>query len=127
MQSLIPLLTTILSSHREWFKTKGNSGVFADLSKENLEEGNFKNSDLRGANFHDACLTKTQFQNCNLEESDLMWVDLRGAILENANLKNAYLHEADLRETNITKDQIKFAYTDEDTLLPNCISNKEKT
>jgi uncharacterized protein YjbI with pentapeptide repeats len=72
-------------------------------------------------------LTKAQFQNCNLEESDLMWANLKGAILDNASLKNAYLHGADLRETNITKDQIKFAYTDEDTLLPNCISNKEKT
>ena len=51
MQSLIPLLTTILSGHREWFKTKGNSGVFADLSKENLEEGNFENSVLVEANF----------------------------------------------------------------------------
>ena len=81
MQSLIPLLTTILSGHREWFKTKGNSGTFADLSEENLEKGNFansvlveanfrgsnldksnfKNSDLRGANFHDALLTKAQF------------------------------------------------------------------
>jgi len=54
MQSLIPLLTTILSSHREWFKTKGNSGVFADLSKENLEEGNFENSVLVEANFQGA-------------------------------------------------------------------------
>ena len=56
-----------------------------------------------------------------------MWANLKGAILDNANLVNAYLHGADLRETNITKEQIKFAYTDEDTLLPNCISNKEKT
>ena len=56
-----------------------------------------------------------------------MWANLKGAILDNASLKNAYLHGADLRETNITKDQIKFAYIDEDTLLPNCISNKEKT
>jgi hypothetical protein len=33
MESLIPLLTTILSSYREGFKTKGDSGVFAYLSK----------------------------------------------------------------------------------------------
>ena len=48
--------------------------------------------------------------------------------LEYLKLSNTFAKlGADLRETNITKDQIKFAYTNEDTLLPNCISNKEKT
>ena len=56
-----------------------------------------------------------------------MWANLKGAILDNASLKNAYLHGADLRETNITKDQIKFAYTDEDTLFSIFTSDKEKT
>ena len=144
-QSLIPLLGTILSDHREWFETKGNSGVFADLSEENLEEGNFentvlveakfqgsnlhksnfRNSDLRGANFHDARLTQAQFQNSNLEETDLMWADLKGANFDNVRLAGAYLQGADLRETNIKKDQIQFSYTDEDTLLPNNILNKK--
>ena len=69
-------------------------------------------------------MTKVQFQNCNLEETDLMWADLKGSFLDNASLEGAYLHGADLRETNITKDQIRFAYTDEDTLFPNFILNK---
>ena len=84
------------------------------------------NSDLSGTNFHGACLTKVQFQNCNLEKSDLVWANLKGAILDKAIFKNAYLHGTDLRETNITKDQIKSAYTDKNTLVPNYISNKEK-
>ena len=145
-QSLIPLLKNILSNHREWFVTKGNSGVFADLSEENLEGGNFedtvlveasfqgsnlhksnfRNSDLRGANFHDARLTQVQFQNSNLEETDLMWADLKGAMFDHARLAGAYLHGADLRETNITKDQIRFVYIDEDTLFPDFILDKEK-
>ena len=53
-----------------------------------------------------------------------MWADLKGSFLDNASLEGAYLHGADLRETNITKDQIRFAYTDEDTLFPNFILNK---
>ena len=101
MKSLIPLLKNILSSYREGFKTKGkgNWGVFAYISKENLEKRNFKNSDLCGAN-------------------------LKGAILVNVSLNNVYLLEVELRKTNITKDQIKFAFTDEGTLFHNCILNK---
>ena len=99
MKSLIPLLKNILSSYREGFKTKGNWGVFAYISKENLEKRNFKNSDLCGAN-------------------------LKGATLVNVSLNNVYLHEVELRKTNITKDQIKFAFTDEGTLFHNCILNK---
>ena len=56
-----------------------------------------------------------------------MWADLKGAIFDNASLEGAYLHGADLRETNITKDQIKFAYSDEDTLFPIFTSEQEKT
>ena len=46
MQSLIPLLKTILSDHREWFLTKGNSGIFANLSEETLEDGNFNQNNF---------------------------------------------------------------------------------
>ena len=138
MQRLIPLLPTILSDHQEWFKTEGNSGIFADLSQENLEGANFKNavlveanfqgsnlnnssfknSDLRGVNFFDARLTKVCFQNCNLEEADLMWADLREALFDYACLEGTYLQGADLRGTNITQEQVKLSRIDEDTLLP---------
>ena len=88
MQNLIPLLTIILSNHKEWFKTKGSSGIFADLSKENLEKGNFSNSILVEANFEGSNINKSNFQN------------------------------SDLIDTNITKDQIKFVFNDEGTLFP---------
>jgi len=143
-QTLIPLLRNILSNHQEWFETKGNSGIFADLSEEDLEKGNFENtvlveanfqgsnlhksnfcnSDLRGVNFHDAKLTQAQFQNSSLEEADLMWADLKGANFKNVCLAGAYLQGADLRETNVTRDQIQFSYTDEDTLLPENMSTR---
>ena len=90
MQSLIPLLGTILQRHKEWFESQGRAGVFADLSEENLEgadfegaalieanfqgarlhKANFQRADLRGANLHDADLTQAQFQDCNLRHSD---------------------------------------------------------
>ena len=58
MQSLIPLLTTILSNHREWFKSKGKSGIFADLSEETIEEENFLNTVLVEVNFQGNNLNK---------------------------------------------------------------------
>ena len=61
MQSLIPLLTTILLNHREWFKSRGKSGVFADLSEETLEEENFLNAVLVEANFQGSNLNKSNF------------------------------------------------------------------
>ena len=47
-----------------------------------------------------------------------MWTDLKGAIFDDASFVGAYLYGADLRNTNITKEQLNLAYTDEDTLLP---------
>ncbi len=91
--SLISLLPQILLSHKEWFESKGESGIFADLSEENLREANFSgcvlveanlqaadlsgaiftDADLRGANLLEAQLKNTQLQNANFEETDLMW------------------------------------------------------
>ena len=40
--SLISMLPQILLSHREWFFSKGKKGIFADLSEEDLSDGNFR-------------------------------------------------------------------------------------
>ena len=120
MQRLIPLLANTISNHQEWFQTKGSSGVFADLSEENLEEGNFsnailveasfqgsnlnksnfQNSDLRGANFHNAILTNVKFENCNLEEADLMWADLKGSIFDHASISGDLAWGGDKEEAS---------------------------
>jgi uncharacterized protein YjbI with pentapeptide repeats len=140
--SLISLLPQILLSHKEWFDSKGEKGIFADLSEEDLREGNFRgcvlveanlqaadlsgadftNADLRGANLLEAQLKNTQLQNANFDETDLMWANLQGANLENTRLDGAYLQGANLKDTCVTSSQIKCAYIDEDTQLPENIA-----
>ena len=138
MQSLIHILGEILLLHREWFESKGNAGIYADLSEKNLQgmsfygavlveasfqgaklsRADFSKADLRGANLQDAQLTQVQFLNTDLAEADIMYADLKGARLAQAKLAGAYLQGADLRETDVTLNQINLAYTDKDTLLP---------
>jgi uncharacterized protein YjbI with pentapeptide repeats len=136
--SLILILPQILMSHKEWFESKGEQGIFADLSEEDLRESyfknavlveanfqgadlrgaNFENADLRGANLQDAQLNNATLKNANFEETDMMWANLENASLQNTSLDGAYLHGANLKNTKITTPQIQFSYTDEDTLLP---------
>lgn len=145
--SLLSILPQILLSHKEWFESKGDLGIFADLSEENLRGGNFKNAvlvesnfqgsdligasfenaDLRGANFQDAQLAGANLKNANFEETDLMWANLEKADLHNTRLDGAYLQGANLKNTCITTAQIQFALTDEDTLLPPGISSSPLT
>jgi len=139
--SLIFILPQILASHKKWFTSKGKEGIFADLSEEDLRKGNFRdctlveanlqaanlsyadfiNSDLRGANLLEAQLNGAKLQNANFEETDLMWADLEGANLENTRFDGAYLQGANLKDTGVKLAQIKFAFTDEDTKLPDNI------
>ena len=140
--SLISLLPQILLNHKEWFESKGNRGIFADLSEEDLRKGNFKNAvlveanfqgadlreadfenaDLRGANLQDVQLNGAHLKNANFEETDLMWANLQNADLHDTRLDGAYLQGANLKNTDVTAAQIQFAWTDEDTLLPPGIS-----
>ena len=139
--SLISILPQILSSHKKWFTSKGKEGIFADLSEEDLREGNFRNcnlveanlqasdlsyadftdSDLRGANLLEAQLKGAKLENANFEETDLMWANLQGANLENTRFDGAYLQGANLIDTGVTLAQIELAFTDEDTQLPDDI------
>ena len=139
--SLISILPQILSSHKKWFSSKGKDGIFADLSDEDLQKGNFRNcnlveanlqaanlsysdftdADLRGANLLEANLKGAILTNANFEETDLMWANLNGADLQGTRLDGAYLQGANLEDTRIIREQIKFAYTDEDTQLPDNI------
>ena len=47
-----------------------------------------------------------------------MWANLKGADLENTRFDGAYLQGANLKDTRIKLAQIKFAFIDEDTQLP---------
>ncbi len=136
--SLVSILPQILQTHKEWFESKGNGGIFADLSEEDLRGSNFKNAvlveanfqgadlrgadfenaDLRGANLQDAQLEGACLKNANFEETDLMWTNLENADLHNTRLDGAYLHGANLKNTSIAISQIEHAWIDEDTLFP---------
>ena len=50
-----------------------------------------------------------------------MWANLNGADLQNTKLDGAYLQGANLEDTRIIREQIIFAYIDEDTQLPDNI------
>ena len=85
--SLISLLPQILLNHKEWFESKGNRGIFADLSEEYLREGNFQNAVLVEANFQGADLRGAYFENADLRGANLQDVQLNGAHLKNANFE----------------------------------------
>ena len=85
-------LTEILEQHGDWLDSHGETGIQADLSRENLED-----ADLIDARLPDALLNKTI-----LKRADLMLADFRGASLLQANLKDANLlgtvfHQANLQ------------------------------
>ena len=50
-----------------------------------------------------------------------MWANLNGADLQNTRLDGAYLQGANLKDTRIIQEQIKLAFIDEDTQLPDNI------
>ena len=59
--SLVSILPQILLSHKEWYESKGNSGIFADLNGEDLRESNFKNAVLVEAHLQGANLSGANF------------------------------------------------------------------
>ncbi len=145
--SLVSILPQILLAHKEWFDSKGNSGIFADFSEEGFRGINFKNAvlveanfqgadlrgadfenaDLRGANLQDAQVEGACLKNANFEETDLMWANLENADLRNTRLDGAYLHGANLKNTCIVFSQIELAWTDEDTQLPSEFKHPHKS
>ena len=89
-------LTEILEQHGDWLDSHGETGIQADLSRENLED-----ADLIDARLPDALLNKTI-----LKRADLMLADFRGASLLQANLKDANLlgtvfHQANLQAATL--------------------------
>jgi len=64
----------------------------ADLTGFNLNEANFRGSDLR----------RTNLSGANLWKANLGVVDLRGANLSGANLNSVYIYRANLRGANLS-------------------------
>lgn len=84
-------ISKILEGHQEWLESRGEAGIQADLSRENLE-----NEDLIDAQLQNAILNKT-----NLRRSELILADLRGASLLQANLQEANLLGTQFQGANL--------------------------
>lgn len=91
----------------------------ADLRAAHLEGANFNGACLNEANLQEAHLEKTDFWEAQLRMTNLRKTHLREASLLNADLEGAHLEGADLREAiNLTQEQLRQAFTDADTKLP---------
>ena len=81
----------ILEQHGDWLDSKGDAGIQADFSREDLT-----GADLIDARLQDALLNKTI-----LKRADLMLADLRGASLLQANLQEANLLGTGFQQANL--------------------------
>jgi uncharacterized protein YjbI with pentapeptide repeats len=113
------LIKDVLVSHGEWLASDGSRGERAEL----------KGAILQQADLHDANLERADLSGVRLSVADLMCANLKGADLRGADLwmsdfKDTNLEGADLRGanlsevTNLTRQQIASAITDDETLLP---------
>ena len=82
-------LNKILEEHKHWI----------DEDCKNWEE---MRADLRGADFHGACLLNADLRGANLSSANLLNAVLRGANLSGANLLNADLRGADLHNADLS-------------------------
>ena len=101
----------------------------ANLRGTGLQEGSLQGANLQGANLQQADLQQANLQEAylqgaDLQEADLQLAKLQGANLQGANLlqadlRGAYLRGADLLKAKVqTQKQLKVAYGDETTMLP---------
>jgi uncharacterized protein YjbI with pentapeptide repeats len=81
--------------------TNEGEGKPVNWSRQNLEEGDFVQTDLTGANLSQTNLTKANFTEANLTKAQLQQADLTKANLQRANLTEANLQQADLREVDL--------------------------
>jgi BTB/POZ domain-containing protein KCTD9 len=118
---------------------EGANLLGAEMERAWLREATLKDTNLELANLKDAVLTKSNLIGAKLEGTNLTGADLRkadlrkadlnvanliGANFKEADLKGANLDMADLKGTdlkwvkNLTINQIQYAVTDSDTVLP---------
>ena len=89
-------LKEILTQHKKWTDSDGDTGRRADLSGVDLS-----GADLREADLSEADLREAHLEGAHLEGAHLEGAHLEGAHLEGADLRGAYLEEAVLRNTCI--------------------------
>ena len=75
---------------------------FNNFKNANLENANFKNSELWYANFYSANLTNAELSGADLRNTYLGYADLSNANLSGANLEGAVLDNAILTNANLS-------------------------
>lgn len=95
-------------------KLPGANFQGADLTKANFGRANLSKATLRNAN-----LTRAYFHYANLAGADLRGASLHHACLSNANLRGANLCGANLTGALISDEQLALARTNWSTVLPN--------
>ncbi|HEY9832155.1 MAG TPA: serine/threonine-protein kinase [Stenomitos sp.] len=129
------LLTAYMKGRRD-FASQDLSGL--DLHKVDLSGGifhqaklsrtNFQGADLSNADFGRASLNRSNLRDANLGRAYLSYADLEGADLRGADLSYAYLNHANLKGANlcganlsnakISEEQLTQAKTNWATVLP---------
>ena len=102
--------------YRSCLRDASFDGASADgvvLIGSDLTGADFSHADLRRANFESAGLERASFASANLESANLEGARLRGASLASADLRGAWL-----TDTDVTREQIAAARTDDCTRLP---------
>ncbi|MEW6492406.1 MAG: serine/threonine-protein kinase [Cyanobacteriota bacterium] len=106
-------------------KTDLSGGIFhqAKLSRTNFQGTDLSNADfgratLNRANLRDANLGRAYLSYADLEGADLRGADLSYAYLNHANLKGANLCGANLSNAKISEEQLAHAKTNWATVLP---------
>jgi hypothetical protein len=119
-------LQQVLTNHRAWLDSDGQSGKKADLShaqlqgislwsadlrEANLSYANLQGADmdharLRGANLRHARMEAASLWQANLRDADLSYAGLQRTKLDHADLSDANLHNADLTGASLWGAQV---------------------
>ena len=89
-------LNQLLDKHQLWWETSGKEGDNLTLLEQKMERLDFKNRNLRGANFSKCDIRVSNFEGANLTSINVVNSDFRGC-----NFKNAVLTKCDFRYVKI--------------------------
>lgn len=81
----------------------------SEFKKKLLEQGHFRNENLKHIVLENEDLRYIDFSGANLQNAFLQNANLEGANLKDANLKGAYLNQANLKNANLENADLRFA------------------
>jgi hypothetical protein len=127
IQAALTILSRSKSSRddeKEKIDLSGISLIDIELKNFNFSNTNFYRSNLTETDFTKAVLNRTFFRHAELKDAIFMQAELTNADFSEADLTNANFEGANLRGADmstskkLTSDQIKLAFTDNETKLP---------